>query len=229
MFDFGIKLFEYAHLFSKVAMCPRRETLRGKKANLQTIRTANNALTTIVLSEVNEKNMTANYLDVLEKGTDSLTASQKSSIEALAAECPYNSGRGVFMARFLQALYQPGITYNDRGICGGAYKNGGVDAEDEKAREEMEAELDKLRLLENKLLLYPNPANTQLNIKYALQNNDIAELQLIDMLGNVQMRIALDAHNTQTSVNIQHLPIGIYSYRYLLNGVRKETGKLTIN
>jgi hypothetical protein len=50
----------------------------------------------------------------------------------------------VFTARFLQSLYQPGITYSDKGKCGGAYKNGGEEAEDEKAREELDAKTDEI-------------------------------------------------------------------------------------
>ena len=207
-------------------MCPRRETLRGKEANLQTIRTANNALTTIVLSEVNEKNMTANYLDVLEKGTDSLTASQKSSIEALAAECPYNSGRGVYMARFLQALYQPGITYNDRGICGGAYKNGGVNAEDEKAREEMEAEMGKLRLLASKINVYPNPTNNVLNIDYYLPFGHVGNFILYDITGKQMLTTQLSPYNNKVSVNVQNLTRGIYLYKYMKDGKVSDSGKV---
>ena len=216
------------YLFYKVAMCPRRETLRGKEANLQTIRTANNALTTIVLSEVNEKNMTANYLDVLEKGTDSLTASQKSSIEALAAECPYNSGRGVFMARFLQALYQPSITYNDRGICGMAYKNGGEEVEDEKAREELEKLLQESLLQGNSILIYPNPAIEDITIKYRLANGEHATVELIDMIGRVAQVIHLNADAQAVTVKIKNIQAGVYNYRYKVNGRQLHTGKLLI-
>ena len=202
--------------------------LRGKKANLQTIRTANNALTTIVLSEVNEKNMTANYLDVLEKGTDSLTASQKSSIEALAAECPYNSGRGVYMARFLQALYQPGITYNDRGICGGAYKNGGEEVEDEKAREELEKLLQESLLQGNSILIYPNPAIEDITIKYRQANGEHATVELIDMIGRVAQVIHLNADAQAVTVKIKNIQAGVYNYRYKVNGRQLHTGKLLI-
>jgi len=80
----------------------------------------------------------------------------------------------------------------------------------------------------NKFLLYPNPASTTITIAYELKQNEKGNVIVYDILGREQMIIDLDCRANRVSVNINSFTHGLYTYKYLVNNVQKEAGKLLI-
>lgn len=198
--------------------------------NLSAARAANALITSSLATELNEKAMNEIYFDVLEKGIDSLTTAQKAAIEALADDCPFVSGRGVYKARGLYDMYHPGVDYDDRYTCNGSYKNGDAYSEDERIREEMDRKIEAmLSAGQNKVTLYPNPANENLTIKYMIGKESKASLEIVDMIGNVQMSLDLKSEVQIVTANVGQLPTGAYIYRFIVDGRQMQTGKLLIN
>ena len=62
----------------------------------------------------------------------------------------------------------------------------------------------------------------------AKQNIRTAWLQLIDMFGNKIKAITLSYLNNTVTFDIKDLSKGIYTYKYIVNNMNVETGKLVI-
>lgn len=61
-------------------------------------------------------------------------------------------------------------------------------------------------------LLYPNPANEQITIKYDIQKNEY--LTICNINGEMLSHIELDATQTLVSLNISNFPTGTYIYSF---------------
>lgn len=79
----------------------------------------------------------------------------------------------------------------------------------------------------NNILLYPNPANTQLNIKYNSAFD--TRLQIVDMLGIVIKEIFLSKTTQTVAINVNDMMSGVYVYKQLEGKKILNTGKLIIN
>jgi len=77
--------------------------------------------------------------------------------------------------------------------------------------------------------LFPNPAKSELNIKYTTENNEQVRISLMDMTGR-EIAVIAD-HNTQgvqnISFNTSALPKGLYIVR-MLSGTETVTRKIEI-
>ena len=176
--------------------------------------------------EQKQKDMYLTYLFLLEKGSDSLSSSQKEAIESLAETCPFVNGSAVYLARTLQAMYQTGIRYDDKILCDGTYKNGTSYSDDEKAYEEMMSQYEKLLSTKKHIKLYPNPASTQLTIEYMLDLDEKGIIELCDIVGKKLFGVELPVSANKVSIDVTQLPKGIYLYKYIINNKPVETGKL---
>jgi hypothetical protein len=79
---------------------------------------------------------------------------------------------------------------------------------------------------ENELIVYPNPANKIVNIKY--KNTDDTQLEIINVLGQKVAEIFLP-HNAQiVNSSVETLGNGVYNYRQTQNGKCINAGKLII-
>jgi len=134
-------------------------------------------------------------------------------------------------------MYEPTMLYVDISICNviGVYKTGQNNITQEGLFERKNKYLSSLapkkELLQqkiNKFGLYPNPASTTITIAYELNQNEKGNVIVYDILGREQMIIDLDYMANRVSVNISSFTPGLYTYKYLVNNVQKETGKLLI-
>jgi hypothetical protein len=60
------------------------------------------------------------------------------------------------------------------------------------------------------LNLFPNPANSLLNIKYVQNNRSGIDIKIIDPLGKVVESIHDSGNAIFTQVDIRHIPAGVY-------------------
>jgi hypothetical protein len=139
----------------------------------------------------------------------------------------------VYKARMLYALYNPASMFDDITICNsiGLYKNGngnGLFDDENNYLKSLKQKSSILANSENQFILYPNPASSIITIGYTLQPNEKGDVVVYDILGREQIIINLDYNINKVSVNISSLAQGIYSYKYVVNNVQKQAGKLLI-
>ncbi len=79
---------------------------------------------------------------------------------------------------------------------------------------------------DNPIKLYPNPANTQVNIRY--KNANDTKLQIVNILGIVITEIDLPKDIQNVSINVSNLVTGVYIYRQIQNKTQIKAGKLII-
>ena len=83
------------------------------------------------------------------------------------------------------------------------------------------------QILENEeLVVFPNPSNFQLNIRY--RNSNDSRLQIINMLGVLVKDIQLSKDMQQLSVLINDLSPGVYKYRQVAGKQYINSGKLIV-
>ena len=78
----------------------------------------------------------------------------------------------------------------------------------------------------NEILLYPNPSESQLNIRYNFDKD--SKLQIVDMLGIIVKEVFLSKDTKQVSLFVNDLAPGVYSYRQIYQNTTLNTGKLII-
>jgi len=71
-------------------------------------------------------------------------------------------------------------------------------------------------------ILYPNPGNSQLHIKTAIQKLG-GEFILHDVAGKVVIQTTIKEQ--ETNINTQNLPSGVYFHTYFYNNKKIESGK----
>jgi hypothetical protein len=81
-------------------------------------------------------------------------------------------------------------------------------------------------ILNDELIVYPNPASNQLNIRYNCKAD--SKLQIMSMLGVIIQEIDLIKAVQRVSINIKDLPAGVYTYRHIQKNINLHTGKLII-
>ena len=83
-------------------------------------------------------------------------------------------------------------------------------------------------IISNGMMIYPNPANSIVNVKYHLQENESGVLKLFNIVGNEVRKVDLQSRNNQISFSVADLMTGVYIYKYSINGKLNSTGKLII-
>jgi hypothetical protein len=76
------------------------------------------------------------------------------------------------------------------------------------------------------ILLYPNPSESQLNIRYNFDKD--SKLQIVDMLGIIVKEVFLSKDTKQVSLFVNDFAPGVYNYRQIYNNTTLNTGKLII-
>ncbi|MBK6331151.1 MAG: T9SS type A sorting domain-containing protein [Bacteroidetes bacterium] len=190
------------------------------------------------IQDVNEEAINAIFLKMMDYGLDTLDSEDSTIINTLAVQCPYIGGTAVFKARSLQAMFEPAMVYDDISLCNtiGVYKQGnnintkGIFDDENAYLKSLQLKNNRLasKYIGSKFMLYPNPASTNITIAYDLSSNENGFVVVYDILGRKLMVIDLDESNNKVSVNISSLQHGIFTYKYLVNKIQREAGKLLI-
>ena len=116
------------------------------------------------------------YMHTIAAGVDSATPAELAILVNIAKHCPLVDGRAVFIARsMLNYFLHTSLTFNDS-TCNGADTN-----EDNRVLANTETNLNG----NPNVLVYPNPANTLLNIAMQLPQGDKAQICLFNNLGQL--------------------------------------------
>ncbi len=183
---------------------------------LQSATLTNNTLSPLLNTEDRAKTVNAILLDMAFMGTTSLTPQQLSTLQGIAAECPYTEGTAVYDARVLVAPYDSTDYLN---VCETDYNmenNGRIMKQDEI----------RTIIEESILEIYPNPTDDILYIKV----HDNIETELNVFIYDMTGRLLIEKTNKIGffEVSVGHLPMGMYSVK-IRTGNTVYNRKILIN
>jgi hypothetical protein len=156
------------------------------------------------------------YLNMLQNGIVNIATEDRTAITALANACPYLLGNGVFKARMLNGILNPGAGYDDIGICNssGVYRGTGPSPLDEE--ESLITGVNKIKL--ESFGLHPNPNNGIFTITYKLNKNEEGKLVIFNLLGNQLASFDLNNQSTRMTSSI-NVPSGLYIAKFIVNDI----------
>lgn len=174
--------------------------------------------------------------------TSPISVEEREFLRDLANTCPFIGGNAVRKARTLWAIFSPGTIYDDRLLCMiGQNKNtDNSNINIDSLYEAQNIENQKLQgmnitppinlrhkvLEDGEVMIYPNPASTQINVEYKCKTN--GEFILYNSIGQEVLRTGLTNGNTRVSLLTNDLSKGVYTYKCIFAGCETKMGKITI-
>jgi hypothetical protein len=155
------------------------------------------------------------------------TGSQSTTLQSIAAECPYEYGTAVFMARVMLSQNDsiPNLYYNE---CE-AVADTGSGKWDGNDYNEPEAEnLQDIVIESAEFVLFPNPNDGNMYLQYK-NLNTTARFELYDVTGRKICVYKLTETNGQLNINQNSLNQGIYFYRITNDSHKFKSGKVVIS
>jgi hypothetical protein len=215
---------------------------------LSNAKAVNEAIESELPYEAYEKQINTIYFTTIEYGTDALSEEDKLLTEYLAKSCPLNNGNAVFKARAIWQRFQPWVNYDDLSICNytGANKTTGaggpfdfvmdnlnnnnstsaqVPANNEFAN--VAIEVKKLNI-NTPFSLLPNPAQSQITIKYKLEAWQTAKVIIYDAVGAELQSIELPNFVETLTTSLNNISNGTYTYKYIVDGLTLTANKLIV-
>lgn len=172
--------------------------------------TASNAI------EQNLNDMVAVYQDqFFKEGKPDFTA-YENSLAQLAFQCPMAAGKGVYMARAYYLNLHPNAIFNDETLC-----NAEVGA-----REQLKQQGKTSQALQSATVVYPNPANTEVNI--LVKKEALKYFTIKDITGRTVMNTFEKSNTSPIFINTESLQNGVYLIELVFENNSKEIHKLTI-
>ncbi len=155
--------------------------------------------------EQNHKTVNDIYLNTIAIGIDTATQSQLNTLFYVALQCPLIDGRAVFEARSLINYFlNTAIPFSDSACTGSQDNHRSIKFTNNDTTNNVRTSTIKV---------FPNPANTILNVELGLQKGEIAFIYLYNDLGQQVQKTELK--NVLTVVPINTLSSGIYYYKII--------------
>jgi PKD repeat protein len=152
-------------------------------------------------------------------GQKVLDAAHRTALETVAEKCPYEYGAGVYMARAMLSHHNM-MPYTAVHECETPMPPPSA------KREEVEETLTDADPLTSIVHVYPNPAQDMVIVEIRTGEEASFDFMLWGVAGNRLLSLALkDGIN---SVDVSHLPSGIYFYTVSEGHAPKQNGKLVI-
>lgn len=134
-------------------------------------------------------------------------------LQTIARLCPYESGPAVYAARALLTKVDPTIYFN---TC-----------ETPDASDRILTDNNTAFTNENeKVVIYPNPANDKLSIAIQLESGQKGQLKIYDVTGKLLISELINGNSAV--IYTGSLSEGMYIYRMTVNDAEVKSGKLTI-
>ncbi len=172
------------------------------KGNYMAAQSVNNSFTPINRIETNQRLVNYVYLNTFAAGVDTLSVSQYDTLMNIASQCPFEGGPSVYGARaLLNGLWNVNLVFIDS--CN---TDTSVHSPENRIANTQVIPTDNIQAK-----VYPNPANTMLNIEVNLQAGQTAYFEMYNNLGQLIENRKLNSQLTTLAVS--NLPSGIYYYR----------------
>jgi hypothetical protein len=190
--------------------------------------------------EMNERSMNFELIRWIDKGIDSLDASERMDIETLSKTCVFQNGPAVYKARSLWSNYEPDAIFDDRIYCIATANKGGSNSDN----------VDSLMLAESGIVLnimnangetdkvvkqnisdsesavstYPNPAINEITLTH--QCNTIGTFKLYNSIGQIVLTETLKSKVSK--IILPKVASGIYTYKCEFEDCEHMVGKIRI-
>jgi hypothetical protein len=148
------------------------------------------------------------------------SASQRSALEDIAAQCPYEYGPAVSMARSMLSQYDT-IPYYGVNTCEQWW---GPPSERRDGGDDHRPQVTDVD--EMSFNLYPNPNTGEFTVAVGMDEMDRAEMTVWSITGQQVHTSKLSAGSNALRLNVAQ---GLYLYRVTVNGEPKWTGKVSIS
>jgi Secretion system C-terminal sorting domain len=158
-----------------------------------------------------------------------LSGEHRCELNLLALTCPYLAGNATYKARGVLSAMLPNYTYNDRIICNsqGVYK---TNYSGNNANSAILLELEALALQGGQampVLVYPNPAQSSISIACNITDASMqATASIMDATGKTVGTYTLNNQQLVNTLNIQHLPSGLYAVRVIIGNRHHHITKI---
>ncbi len=162
--------------------------------------------------EANQKAVNYYYLLKLQDSTYQYTPEDSTAIYAIAAQCPSEGGAVIWEARVLYyGIINDIINFeNNCEAIGKSLQHASKPTSD------------------NDFVLYPNPNDGTMTLKYHLNENDNADLMLYDIAGRTIRSFQINSKSTVLNIDESELNAGIYYYNLRVNDKIYKNGKIVI-
>jgi len=189
--------------------------MTNRSLRADTLLAENAAISVLKLYESNEKSVAGIFLSVLLKGTNSFTATQEKTLQAIASQCPWVGGDAVYTARSLYRLIEPRSVFDDDALCGRSstvqplqQEEGLPEALEELKVQETEAPSGATDVLE--MHLYPNPAKDGFTVSFNQPLQEDVLLILTDLFGRRKIIQPLNAGTASYYLHTGDVASGVY-------------------
>jgi len=145
--------------------------------------------------------------------TDTLTPAQKTYVNSISQLCPLDMGEGVYIARSLRSIYE----------------NVSYDRIEECAPARVTPRSSGNTLTENKLIVHPNPASTELTITFFIQPQENGLISISDLSGRLIEEYGIADSDISLKLDVSDFFPGIYILKYLSESGVAITEKLVIS
>jgi hypothetical protein len=161
----------------------------------------------------NEKQINEIMIAYLQGGKDSI-ATYYNDLYSVANQCPYKGGNAVFRARVLMSILNDTLSYDDGNTClqQGIY------------RVAVPGKIENYR----RIIIQPNPANTQARIILNGYQYESCELTITNMLNEVITKIQFNCNNSESHLDLSRIAPGAYYVKIEMDNEYTETKKLII-
>lgn len=189
--------------------------------NLSTASMLNTSITPTNIIEENYRTVQEIYMFVIANNIDSLSETQKLTLQDVAWQCPFTGGNAVYGARVILSLIDTTLYVNN---CEYDNKTGakmmhqvtdisqeGFTGLSEKAEE---------------FVVYPNPVVDELFIDYNISSD--CRFEIYDILGKKLQTNILKSSENKFIVSMKSYNQGIYFYKLIRNNNLLKTDKITI-
>ena len=134
---------------------------------------------------------------VLAKNINFFDANQLASLQLISTQCPDVLGNIVYQARSMYT-YVADVDMLSKAGCANANN-----------MEIQSTNIENISEMDSKIVLYPNPAQTEINLYLVGFENIETKISIINMLGEKVLQIHNNIQNTM-QINVNHLPAGVY-------------------
>ena len=89
-------------------------------------------------------------------------------------------------------------------------------------------EIQPLLIQSGEIILYPNPANTNITVQLPETVEDDSDILIHDMMGILKLSTVIPAFEISEDINIESLPQGVYIVSIIRNGILQKSISLLV-
>ena len=89
-------------------------------------------------------------------------------------------------------------------------------------------EIQPLLIQSGEIILYPNPANTNITVQLPETVEDDSDILIHDMMGILKLSTVIPAFEISEDINIESLPQGVYIVSIIRNGFLQKSISLLV-